>query len=200
MSAYPDIITSGITATLPLQHATAQAILKTEFENGKESRRLIWDSVRRSVKINYSTMYFEYANELRRFYENMRGPYHSFTFFFPQIEQYVNELVGTLTSSATTINLPSKNAQSYELRVNGSPLVEGIGEDWIFTAEGGPDGEDLATFDELLTFSGDVFFFDFTGQLKIKARFSEKPIVFSDVKKYWSSTTVELIGLEPSPI
>lgn len=195
MSVYPDIISSGIRATLPLEHATSQAVLVTEFENGVEQRRLLWDSVRRNVTINYSILYFEYANELRRFYEARKGSFESFSFFFPQIEVYVKELVGVIASSTIVIKLPSKDAQFYSLYENNrvSPLAPS---EWTFNASAGPDGEDMATLGFVPTI-GDIYHFSFTGRLKIKARFDTAPQTFQDTKEYWSTTVVNLVGLEP---
>lgn len=192
MSVYPDVITS-IRATLPIEHSISQAILATEFENGVEQRRLVWDSVRRNIKINYSILEFAYSNSLRRFYETRKGSFHSFSFFFPQIETYVNELVGVATSGSTVLRLPSKKAQSFTLYRNGLPQSPSI---WTFVSEGGPDGEDKASL-LFIPSIGDIFNFDFTGRLKVKARFEDSPLVFQDIKKYWSSTVVNLVGLEP---
>lgn len=191
---YPDVI-EDIRATLPIEISSSRAILSTEFENGTESRRLLWNSVRRNIKINYSILEFAYANELRRFYERMNGSFHRFSFYLPQIEVYVDEFVGVLSSVTTVLNLPSKKAQGapYVLYRDGAALTPG---EWTFSAETGPDGEDQATL--LYTPSiGESYHFDFTGRLRINARFSEQPLTFRDIKKYWSSTTVNLIGLEP---
>ena len=193
MSVYPDVIT-GVAATLPFEHASFQAVLATEFENGIEVRRLVQDSTRRDVRINYSILSFADANLLRRFYEARKGSFESFMLFYPQVETYVNELVGVMETVVTAINLPSFGAQSRSLYIDPLvPLVEGV--DWTFTQGGGPDGEDKA--DLLFTPDvGDIYRFDFTGRLKIRARFVENPMVLTDVKQYWSSLTVELKGLE----
>jgi hypothetical protein len=202
MTTYPDIITE-IRATLPLTVATSQAVLKTEYANGIESRRLVWDSVRRSLKLYYSVMTWPIANDLRRFYESVQGSFHSFFFFFPHIEVFVKELVGTLLTVnedpiPNILNLPSKGAQTYSLYTNGSiiPLVENT--HYTLTASGGGDGQDIATllYEPLV---GDIFHFSFTGRLNIRARFSDSPIMFNDVKNVLSSTEVELVGLEPQP-
>jgi hypothetical protein len=199
MSVYPDVITE-IPATLPLQHSSSQSVTMTEFDNGVEQRRLNWDSVRRNVKLRYDLLYFDKANELRRFYEARKGPFESFNFFFPQDEIFVNELIGVVTvTGLTSIMLPSLGATSYTLTINTAPLTESI--DWFFHAGTPPDIEDKAEFAPGLAVEpGDVFTFDFTGRLKIKARFGTSPLVFSDIKKYWSATRVDLVGLEPEVV
>jgi hypothetical protein len=206
MSVYPNIVPDKTTentpsATIPFVHSTKQLMLATEFETGVESRRLLWDSVRRDVKINYSAMEFDRSNVLRRFYEEMKGPFKSFAFFFPQVEDYVDELVGVLRDTGghptplLSIKLPSKGAQSYTLKRDGTSLTETT--EYIFTSGGGPDGEDKVQFTASYTpVVGDIYTFSFTGNLKIKARF-DGPIAFSDTKKYTSSASVTLKGLEP---
>lgn len=197
MSVYPDVITV-VRSTLPLSHSTSQAVLKTEFNSGVESRRLLNGSLRRQVSISYATLIFSEANVLRRFYEARKGSFESFSFYYPQdVEAYVFETVGTMpTTLTTTLSLPSLNAVTPVLYRNGDPLI--LDTDWTFSAASGTeDGEDIATLLFTPT-AGDIYHLDFDGgRLRIKARFSDSNLVFSDVKKYWSSTNVDLIGLEP---
>lgn len=193
MAIYPDVIT-GVPATLPLVYSQNQAILKTEFENGVESRRLLWPAVRRNVTINYDVVTFENANVLRRFYESMDGPFQRFAFYFPQIEIYVNELAGTASGGETIIKLPARyGAQSYSLYRNYVLLEETIS----YTIAPGPgaDGEMIAGLN-FTSNPGDIYTFNFTGYLKINARFDQAPLMFSDIKSLVSSVRVDLIGLE----
>lgn len=196
MVVYPDIIT-GIPATLPLETATSRAVLKTEYENGIEQRRLLWDSHRRDVKINYSILHFDAANELRRFYEARKGSFEKFYFFFPQEEIYVNELIGVVLTSISSFDLPSLGASAYTLYQNGAPLIETS--EWTFTPGTPPDVPDSASLVTAPSL-GDTFHFDFTGRLRILARFGNSPIVFREVKKYFATTSVSLTGLEPQLI
>lgn len=196
MEVYPDIIT-GISATLPLETATSVSVLKTEYENGIEQRRLLWDSHRRDVKINYSIMHFDKANELRRFYEARKGSFEKFYFFFPQDEIYVDELVGVVLTAISSFDLPSLGASSYTLEQNGSPLTETT--QWTFTPGTPPDVPDSAALVSAPSV-GDIFKFSFTGRLRILARFGNSPMVFREVKKYFGTTSVSLTGLEPQLI
>ena len=194
MTVYPDVIT-GVPSTLPLEYSTEQAVLATEFENGRETRRLLWGSHRRSVKLKYSVVEYSYANELRRFYESVQGSFQSFSFFFPNIEYYVKELVGVASGGETSLKLPSKGAQGYTLYRGNNPLSPGT--DYTFVSSGGPDGEDLANLN-FTAVAGDRYSFTFTGRLKIKARFSNSPFIASDVKTMFSVITVNITGLLPS--
>lgn len=196
MEVYPDIIT-GISATLPLETASPVAVLKTEYENGIEQRRLLRDSHRRNVNITYSIMHFDKANELRRFYEARNGAFEKFYFFFPQDEIYVKELCGVVLTAISSFDLPSLGASSYTLYQNGTPLTETT--EWTFTAGTPPDVSDSASIVTAPSL-GDVFHFSFTGRLKILARFGNSPLVFREVKKYFATTSVSLTGLEPQLI
>jgi hypothetical protein len=197
MAVYPDVL-SLIPATLPIVHSTNQAVLKTEFETGVEVRRLVRSSVRRNIKINYAPLRFAASNELRRFYEDREGSFKRFVFYFPQRETYVNELVGVVTDiSYSDLKLPSLNADTFTLKRDGVALTEGVGFDWIFSpAAGVEDGEDMAEL-QFVPALGERYTFDFTGRLKVVARFSENPFMLTDVKELISSSTVELVGLEP---
>lgn len=204
---YPHIV-KEISCTLPFQHNESQAVLSTEFENGVEVRRLIQDAPRRGLRIAYSPIFFDDVNVLRRFYEQRSGSLLSFDFYYPfDGVIYVNEYVGTsITGSETTLNLPSWNATNYTLYKNGISLTYTV--DWSFSAgtadptKGYPITPDQATLVSAPAV-GDVFHFDFTGNLKVKARFSDSPLGFSEMKggayeAGLSSLTVELKGLEHS--
>jgi hypothetical protein len=193
---YPDVLTN-IKATLPIEHATHQAVMATEFENGVEQRRLVQDSVRRKVLVNYSSLDFDQANEIRRFYEARQGAFEEFFFYFPQEETYTKELVGVMPSPVvTTLILPSFKvgvSDQHDLYKNNALLTEGV--DWNFTP-----AVSSYTDEASLLFTpagGDIFHYSFQGRLVIRARFSMSPLIFSDVKKYWSDLSVELVGLEP---
>jgi hypothetical protein len=194
METYPDVLT-GIPAILPLKYATQRAVLKTEYENGVEQRRLLWASHRRDVSLNYSVLPFALANELRRFYEARGGSFQMFNFFFPQIEVYTLELVGVVGSLAIGgFDLPSLGATSYTLYKNGSALTEGA--DWTFTAGTPPDIPDSVTL-TTVGLPGETFHFDFTGRLRILARFGDNPFNITEIKDYLASFQVSLKGLEP---
>lgn len=194
METYPDVIT-GIPAIIPLSYATQRAVLKTEYENGVEQRRLMWASHRRDVRINYSVLPFDKAQELLRFYEARGGSFEMFNFFFPQTITYEYELVGVVIGNAIGgFYLPSLGATSYVLYRNGVPMVEGS--DWTFTAGTAPDIPDSAVL-TTVGFPGQAFHFDFTGRLRMLARFNDNPFAITEVKDFFASVKVSLKGLEP---
>ena len=199
MSVYPDIITE-VKSTVPLQWADNFRVLSTQFETGQENRRLIDGYVRRTVRVSYAPAKYEQANTLRRFYEDMRGPFESFSFFFPQIETFYKELAAVIRSpssgSTTTFDLPSKDAQSFNLYRNGNVLTYGT--DYYMTPAVPPDGVDRAGVYSCST--GDIFTWSFTGRLRIEARFASKPIVFNDSKTLFSYIASEIEGIYPKEV
>lgn len=194
VQVYPDVIT-GIPAVLPLRYSTNRAVLKTEFETGLEQTRLLWPAPRRDVRISYSVTTFARAHELRRFYEARGGSYERFSFFFPQTETYVSELVGVCHFTVIAgFELPSLGATSFTLYKNDVALVEGV--DWNFIAGTPPDVADFADLSPNTIGIGDVIKFDFTGRLRIIARFASNPFDITEIKDYLGSVTVSLSGLE----
>ena len=197
MTVYPDIIT-GIRSVIPLDTSRSQLSYSTEFEDGYESRRLIWSSYEMDIVINYSAMSYSDSIALIEFYESVNGPYGTFSFFMPHNQEYIKELAGVLRSGlSATIILPSYGAETsrtalYKNGIALTPLT-----DYKVDVGAGPDGEDLALLG-VLAIAGDVFHFTFDGKLKIKARFYDEPLIVDDIKKQWSSTTVKLKGLKPS--
>jgi hypothetical protein len=197
METYPDIIT-GIPARLPFRVSTQRAVLKTEFENGVEQRRALWNAPRRDVRLNYPALSFAQGYELKRFYEARGGSFERFNFYFPHPEAYVYELVGLATQALGTFDLPSLEATSYTLYRNGTALTEGV--DWTFVLGTPPAVPDKAILIGDTTTPGDVFHFDFTGRLRIITRFDDNPFQHTEIKNYLVYTTVSLKGLAPDPL
>jgi hypothetical protein len=202
VTIYPDVlggappIASGysIKAVIPFNNSIYRASLSTEFENGVEQRRLLWGGERRNIELTYPHMSAENATVLRNFYVDRKGSYERFSFFYPHVDSYVKELVGVMPDPGITVlSLPSYGASLLTriLYADDIQLVEGV--DWTFAA--GTSTEDTATF-TVAPAPGTIFHFTFTGRLKINARFSQSPLLFSDIKGYWSTLKVKLEGLE----
>jgi len=192
---YPDIIT-GIPGVIPFDYTAAQPILKTDFASGKEVRRQIWSSPRRNVTIYYKRLTEGQALSFWEFYRSMNGPFTSFSFFFPKQRTYYDEAFGTSTGSETVINLPCKGLQdseSFKLRRGNVSLTSPY--EYVLSFGTGPDGGDQAFLSNSGS-KGQVYFFSFTGRLRIKARFDDKSVGFSEEKGIASDMTVKLIGLQ----
>lgn len=191
MAAYPDII-SEIPGVIPFEWGAAQIILSTEFATGRESRRLIWQAPRRSVSVNYTALNITDASALWNFYNERKGPFRAFSFYFPRIRLYTDELVGTSDGLNNTINLPSMGAISYTFK-QGSTIVSPT--NYTFHTSTGIGVSDYLVLDTVAG-NGTKYYWSFTGRLKIKARFDEGMVGFSDIKDIAESTTMSLIGLQ----
>lgn len=194
MAIYPDVLTN-VKGTIPFNWESNQKILKTEFENGQESRRLVWQEPRRNVSIQYAALSFNGASTLYKFYKDMNGPFSSFIFFFPQTTGYVREFCGVSDGSEAGINLPSKDAQAYTLFEGSTKINASF---YSFYASGGPFGEDRLVFTGYSPQAGDRFYWSFTGRLKIIMRFSETAVSYSEIKNIAVAIKVNLIGLQAS--
>lgn len=192
MAAYPDVLTD-IKGTIPFNWEVNQKILKTEFENGQESRRLIWQNPRRNTSVQYAALSFDDSRRLYDFYSDVDGPFASFIFVFPQTTAYAREFCGVSDGTEAGINLPSKGAQAYTLYSGTTPITSG---NYNFFVSGGPDGEDRLVFSGYIPALGERFYWSFTGRLKNIMRFSEAAVSFSEVKRTAVAIKVNLIGLQ----
>jgi len=192
MAAYPDVLTD-IKGTIPFNWESNQRILKTEFENGQESRRLVWQDPRRNLSVQYAALSFDGSRRLYNFYKDMNGPFSSFVFFFPQTVTYAKEFCGVSDGEEAGINLPSKGAQSYTLYAGASEVSSGL---YTYFVSGGPDGEDRLVFSGYTPTVGARFYWSFTGRLKTIMRFSETAVNYSEIKNIAVAIKVNLIGLQ----
>lgn len=202
MSIYPNIVDnyhSGgiggvyIPATAPLPHSSYYNVMTTEFENGVEQRRLLHENPKRNVKVNYTPITFTDSIILKQFYQDMRGSFSPFVFYFPQYETQVKEFCGVADSGDNRIKLPSYDAASYTLYRNNVGLTYTI--EYTVQLRSGPDLEDIAS----LNFSsndGDVYHWSFTGYLKMGARFANSPFQVTETQRLLTSLSVELESLE----
>lgn len=189
--AYPDV-RDDILPVIPFVYGFEQRIIKTEFENGKESRRLVWQEPRRYVSLNYRAQTQEDLDEIYAFYREKQGPFKRFSFFFPNSETYVKEYCGTPSSDTTQINLPSRGALfgSYTLYEDDVAITS-----YSFHATSAPDGGDYVEANNTF-YAGYKYHWSFQGNLKIQARFDENPIEIQDVKGRLMDFRVNLVGLQ----
>lgn len=196
LQIYPDVSDAsiGVPAIVPFQWSENQLVLVSEFETGREQRRLVWDSPRRAVRLDYRYTSLENADEIYGFYKKMSGPLTAFLFFFPTFNSYINERVGTASGGETRLYLPSMGATNYTLRLFSAPLDPGT--NYNFVPYTGPGlGSDYA--DMLIPVSqGDKFYFSFTGRLKIKSRFDTDPISSEEIGSCYYTFSTSIIQLQ----
>lgn len=82
MATYPNVDTE-VQGMIPFEYGEQQKVLISNYEDGKEQRRVVWSRPRKMIKINYKARSIADLNTIRNFYQSMKGPLESFTFFFP---------------------------------------------------------------------------------------------------------------------
>jgi hypothetical protein len=132
------------------------------------------------------------ASVLYNFYLARKGAYEAFNYFYPLSGAYEGEYVGTGDGSTTIFNLPCTGAFGYTVYLDGIEQTEGV--DYTFTAEGGADGADKTEFN-VAPAAGEYITIDFTGYLKVHARFAEDGLSFETFWDRLVDSGVELKGL-----
>ena len=193
MAVFPDI-KDTIPVLEPLSQAGAfKTLVSTYDDAGEEKRRRKWLYVKRSFTLKYKGISKANGRTLYEFFCARYGRYEAFSFFYPFSETYTGEYVGTGDASTVVWNLPSKTASSYTLYKNGAALTAG-GVDWTFASGGGADGADKATL-ATAPASGERLTFDFTGYLKVRARFAEDMMSFDTFYNLIATTGIQIQGL-----
>lgn len=85
MAIYPDVLpgVGSVNISTPFDWSTNQLVLKTQFANGTESRRLVWGAPRRKFTLNYNNTSKEGFDTIYTFYKARNGPFESFDFEVP---------------------------------------------------------------------------------------------------------------------
>jgi len=192
MAAFPDIV-SSVPALEPLNEMIEFKTLESNFDDlGEEKSRQKWLYPKRSFPLAYKGLAIADAQTLWEFFIARKGKHESFSFFYPFSRTYSGEYVGTGNGVTTVWNLPSKTASSYTLKLDGVSLSHGT--DWTFGSGTGADGADKAT---LVTAPnlGQRITFDFTGILKVRAKFAEDVFDFKTFYNLLATTGVKIRGL-----
>lgn len=151
--------------------------LASNFEDlGEESRKQKWLYPKRDFKLTYKGVTEAQVKTHYDFYIARKGAFSAFNFFHHLSRTYTAEYVGTGDGSTLIFNLPSKQAASYTLYVDGVAQTGG-GTDYTFSSEGGTDGADKVTF-VAAPASGERITFTFTGYLKNHCKFAEDRLSF----------------------
>jgi hypothetical protein len=192
MAQFP--LSSSIGIAEPLQEMIEFKTLTTKFDNlGKEQRKQKWLYLRRTIQVKYNYISKVNAKTIWNFYIARNGSYETFRFFYPASNTYLTEYVGTGNGSAVTFNLPSYQAASYTLYVDGVAKTAS-GTDYTFTSEGGTDGCDKAVF-VIAPANGTRITWTFTGYLVVVCRFTDDNMNFETLYDRLVSFGLKLQGL-----
>lgn len=191
MAAFPT--NSSIGMLEPWSDSILFKTLRARFDDlGQPSRKRKWLYPRRNPRIRYKSITKANALTLWQFYISRSGSHEAFNLFYPHSNTYTVEYVGTGDGSTVVFNLPSKQAATYTLYVDGVAKTGG-GTDYTFSSEGGTDGADKVTF-VAAPASGERITFTFTGYLKIRAIFKEDNLDFETFRDALVNMGVQLQG------
>jgi hypothetical protein len=178
----------------PIVEAIGFKTLASKFDDlGKEQRHQKWLYPRRTVELHYKHITKAKAKTIWDFYIARKGSYEAFNFFFPATNTYTAEYVGTGDGATLTFNLPSNQALSYTLYVDGVTQTAG-GTHYTFTSAGGTDGKDKAVF-VAAPADGARITWTFTGYLVVVCRFKEDGMGFETLYNRLVTFGLKLNGL-----
>jgi len=191
MAKFPD--NSEIGRFNPEDVKIRQKTLISRFDdNGREKRKRKWVYPKRDVTVKYEARSKANIATLYAFYMARSGSYEAFSFFLGLSQSYTGEYVGTGDGSTTVFNLPSRNATDYKLYADGTEQEEDVA--YTFSEATGSDGEDKVTF-AVAPDDGTRITFDFTGYLKIRARFAEDNMSYETFYNRLTYTGLTIRGL-----
>lgn len=194
MTVYPDVITE-VRSRAPLSLTFDTRTLITKFEGeGAEKRRQKWTVRRRRVQLEYVFMTQDETRTIWQFWQDRKGAFEPFTFFYPNADVYDREFVGVAKGGEVVLRLPARSlveGSFYTLWRNGNvedPL------NYTIVDHGGVDGEALATL-IVGANAGDRFDFTFTGELGMRMRFENNSLDLEVMKAHgsWSVALQEIV-------
>lgn len=157
-------------ADAPRIGATAGPRFVTEISrmrSGKELRRIERPDPEHALTMDFSAMENAptKANTLYNFFCARKGRAGAFVVFdFDTARSYTDVSVGIATAAQAVIDLPSRNATSVTVKLNGTSKAG------TFAALAGANGGDKFTLDVAAT-GGEAITVSFTGQRKYVVRF-----------------------------
>ena len=192
MTAFPDLLTA-VSPGNPLAETIEFRTLVSEYESGQEVTKQKRLFPRRAFSLKYQFIEIAEARTLWLFFLGRKGKHLPFNLFLPFANTYTGEYIATTDGDATFYNLPSKSALDVVVYRSGAVLTGG-GVDYTFTAEAGEDGADrivLTAADP----AGQYLTMDFTGRLKVRAKFAEDQMTFETFYNRLVTTGLKIAGL-----
>ena len=192
MVAFPDILTS-VSPRNPLDQGMEYKTLVSQFDSGQETRKQKQLYVRRQLNLQYKYIDKADAKILWQFFQARKGKFEAFNLFFPFKSDYLGEYVGTGDGLQTNWNAPSRGAYLVSVYLDGDEQV-GNGTNYTLTQQGGADGADLIEFVSAPSIGAQITM-DFTGYLKICARFDEDLMEWQTFFDKFATTGLKIKGL-----
>lgn len=191
MAKFPDNATIG--RFNPEEVTIRQKTLVSQFDElGKEKRKRKWVYPKRDVTVRFEARSKAEIATLYAFYLARSGSYEAFSFFLGVSQTYVGEYVGTGDGATLAFDLPAVSSSSYKLYVDSVEQEAGVA--YTFSAAGGTDGADQVTF-TVAPNDGTRITYDFTGYLKIRARFAEDNMTYETFYNKFTYAGLQLRGM-----
>lgn len=166
--------------------------LKSDFgEKGRIQRKRKQLFPRRDVTLVYQWISLSEAETLWKHFLSMYGAYGTDWFFDIEPHSYVREYVGSGDGSQQVWNLPSKDASSYSVYIDGVEQTSGV--NYVIEASAGTDGQDKITF-TVPPSAGALITYSFTGCLVIRCSYKEDYFDFETFYNRLVTTGIELEG------
>lgn len=197
MAKFPSYTTVGYTS--PLKVSIIFKNLKSNFDDlGSEKRRRKWLFPKRNITLVYDYITSAKAKIIWDFYKARYGSYEAFNFFFKDEDSYTDEYVGTGDGSTTGFDMPGKETSARSLYVDEelySEAADATSEgDYYIVSEGGADGADNIQFNSIPPIGGRITV-DFTGLLKVRCRFKEDNLDYTQIVLRLTTIGITLKGL-----
>lgn len=146
----------------------------TPFTSGKEERRQRRLFPAFNVTVQYGALTQSNAQTVYDFYMARKGAYEAFYIYdlaILELDSWSHDAlyIGTGDGTTTTFDIPGRSTSAHAIYVSGA---ETDSADYTILTGGGSSNSDRITFDTAPT-SGSIITCDFTGALRIRARFAE---------------------------
>jgi uncharacterized protein (TIGR02217 family) len=196
MAKFPE---TNPTPNYPLTIIPKWRTIKTPMESGKEQRRSAWVYPQFDVKVNYTAMVSSNAQNLYEFYMARQGSYEAFHIYDMALHRSISRthtglFVGNGDSTTVTFDLPGRSVSAETIYIDGSSQSTS---NYTLVTGGGVSSSDRVTFStSILPSTGEVITADFTGYLRIRARFADDNMPFELFEANLQRTgSISLIGL-----
>lgn len=194
MAIYPEI---NPTPNYPLVIIPKWRTIVTPMESGKEQRRAQWVYPKFDVTVTYTALVSSNVQNLYDFYMDRRGSYEAFYVYDMALHKSISRshdglFVGNGDSTTLTFDLPGRSISAETIFLDGSSVSSST---YAILTGGGESSADRVQFDAAPS-TGQVITADFTGYLRIRARFADENLPFELFEANLQRTgAINLMGL-----
>lgn len=188
MDRYP---TNNPIDQTPTEVASRFRTITTDLETGAESRRSLWISPKRRLRLVYNALTLDDVSRIWNFHQRMKGAFSSFAFQFSHKEEWLEEYIGKGDGAKTIWKLP---VYSYEwLKIYKNEILQTLTTHYTISTDS--DGFKQVTFVTAPAID-DVITIDFRGVPQIVARFTEDEIPKTIFTSVLTSMGLEIVEVK----